>query len=215
MSSEKTNEVADWVHDLSEIRLPRVFNPWGERNDLDREDDGPGARRHRLKTHVDIEDAKLVLVAEALGYNGGRFSGCAMTSERLLLEGAIPRLENMSQKRITTRKIPFSEPTATIVWKCLFEHQIAERTVLWNAFPFHPMGDSELSNRAPTKEELQVGLPLLETLLRIHSDAEVVAIGRKAESSMALLGIECKTARHPSMGGAPAFRSAIRSIMAS
>ena len=53
--------------------------------------------------------------------------------------------------RLSTRARPWSEPSATTVWGTLRELGVAEVTLLWNAFPWHPHKPGNLqSNRTPS-----------------------------------------------------------------
>src|SRR5690606_6746390 len=114
--------------------------------------------RERLAQHLSCNPA-WILVGEAPGYQGCRHTGVAFTSERLLLEGAIPRV-SQAIERLTDRRLPFSEPSATIVWKALYALGIAERTIMWNALQLHPVGAAgDWSNRTPIDAELQHGAP--------------------------------------------------------
>lgn len=67
--------------------MRNVFNP---RVDYDRVHDiGPEAPDIRLKQieqflYARISGAKYLLVAEAVSYQGGRFTGVALTSERII-----------------------------------------------------------------------------------------------------------------------------------
>jgi uracil-DNA glycosylase len=128
----------------------------------------------------------------------------------LLLEGQIPRVPT-GEGRLTSRTRPWSEPSATTVWKTLVALGIAERTALWNAYPWHPhKPDNPHSNRTPSRTERQAGVPVLQAYLRLFRDARVFAVGRNAESSLAELGIQCTPLRHPSMGGAAEFGRQLR-----
>jgi uracil-DNA glycosylase len=200
---------------LAAIRAPcgsDCFNPW---TDTDAgsdpaSQDAPAGRLARLRAHLDC-DARLVLVGEAAGYQGCHVSGIAFTSERLILEGAIPRVH--ASARLSTRARPWSEPSATTVWGTLHELGLAESTVLWNCFPWHPHRPGVLqSNRTPTKSELAQGARILQLLLALHPRARVVAVGRLAHAGLASLGCAAPCVRHPSMGGATAFREGLREL---
>lgn len=74
--------------------LQGLFNPWADHCPYETDDDGPNARLARLSRHLDCNPA-FILVGEAAGYQGCRYSGIAFTSERLLIEltpGAFPLL---------------------------------------------------------------------------------------------------------------------------
>lgn len=183
-----------------------VFNPWVHHDDsTDLAGDAPAARRSRLLAHLDVA-ARHVLIGEAAGYQGCKVSGMPFTSERLILAGAIPRISKPAA-RLTARTRPWSEPSATTVWGTLQALGIAEHTVLWNAYPWHPHKPGLLhSNRTPTRTERLVGVPVLHALLDLFPGARVFAVGRNAEASLQEMGITATPLRHPSMGGAMEFR---------
>jgi uracil-DNA glycosylase len=158
---------------------------------------------------MNIESPLMLCLGEAPGYAGARYSGLAFTSEKLLLDGAIPRVDRLDA-RITNRNKPWSEPSATTVWSTLYDLGIAEEVILFNVFPWHPIGNKPLhSNRTPTKEEKFKGLPYLEELISIYPNSPVVAIGNTAKDSLSLLGVNCTHVRHPAYGGTPEFRSGL------
>jgi uracil-DNA glycosylase len=123
----------------------------------------------------------VLLVGEAPGYRGARVSGIPFTSERQL-SGTGP-----------------AEATATIVRRTLAELGLEDEVVLWNLVPTHP--GSAASNRPPTRSEIEQSYPFLSELA---VGRRVVAIGRLAHARLGGPYV-----RHPSHGGAAAFRLGI------
>ncbi len=104
-----------------------------------------------------------------------------------------------------------------MVWGCLHELRIADRTVLWNAFPWHPYRPGEpYSNRRPSTEEVQKGAQVLRAVLGGFADAAVVAVGQVAREALHnVMGCEPRVVRHPAMAGAREFRSNLAAIVRS
>ena len=195
--------------------LPGLFNQWSDVCPDDEPWNGPDAKLARLAAHLDC-DPRFILCGEAPGHLGCRHSGVAFTSERLLLDGVIPRIP-AEARRLTSRALPFSEPSATIVWKTLYRLGLAERVVMWNALQMHPhkAGDHR-SNRTPTGAEIALGAPALKALVSAYPRARVVAVGRKAQGLLEDLGIACAaTIRHPANGGAAAFAQGLAGLAGS
>jgi uracil-DNA glycosylase len=197
--------LSDFVRSLQIDTHRNVFNPWTTRDaSTDLYTDAPAQRIARLKAHLSI-NARFVLIGEAPGYQGCHVSGIPFTSERLIMEGQIPRTTT-DGARLSSRNRPWSEPSATIVWKTLHALGIAEQAVLWNAFPWHPCKPGKLhSNRTPTRAERQAGLPVLDKLLNLYPTARVFAVGKNAQLSLEEIGRAATPLRHPSMGGAKKF----------
>lgn len=194
-----------------------VFNQYAEACPLLDADESPAeARCRRLELHLNCQP-RLILLGEAAGYQGCRYSGITFTSERLLIEGVVPRLGELLRPvgRITTRKKPFSEPSATIVWRTLNQLGIADRAVMWNSLPFHPYRSGEpLSNRTPSDKELGYGLQFLELLINRFSGVPVVAVGKKAEEALGLIGLlPAACVRHPANGGATKFKEQLAAFV--
>ncbi len=141
----------------------------------------------------------LLLVGEAAGYQGCRFSGIAFTSER-----ALP-----TSQWTSTKPEGWREPSATIVHGALKELGLEDRTILWNVVPFHPAGRVLLSNRRPTVAERRAGTAWLSRLLAIRQPDVVAAIGRVAEAA---LGPTTPYLRHPARGGAGRFRDGLADL---
>lgn len=143
-------------------------------------------RRLRLEEYLRARaDAPLMLVGEAPGYRGARVSGIPFTSERQL-SGSGP-----------------AEATATIVHRVLAELELTDHVLLWNVVPTHP--GTERSNRAPTRAEVQAGSAFAAELLQGRS---LVAVGRVAQTALGGAYV-----RHPSHGGAAAFRRALAALI--
>ena len=102
-----------------------------------------------------------------------------------------------------------SEQSATIVWGVLSE--IGCAPLIWNSFPFHPFQPGNpLSNRLPTRGELQLGSVFLRTLLSCFNVDRVIAVGNTASKTLWGLGVACQKIRHPAQGGKNDFVTGIR-----
>lgn len=193
--------------------IPGLFNPWKDRCLYDTPDNGPSQRLERLAHHLNCKP-EFILIGEAPGYQGCRYSGIPFTSERLLLEGAIPRIGRLTD-RLSTRTRPFSEPSATIVWKTLAELGISKHTILWNALQLHPFKPNQpWTNRTPTDFELALGEPALRLLVGAFPKAKLVAVGKKAGLLLDTMHIApVATVRHPANGGAIKFANGIKALV--
>ncbi|HKP19259.1 MAG TPA: uracil-DNA glycosylase [Gaiellaceae bacterium] len=146
-------------------------------------------RRERLAAYLAARGhAEILLVGEAAGYRGARVSGVPFTSERQL-----------------TGRGP-AEATATIVHRVLAELGLQEQVLLWNVVPTHPHEPGRpYSNRRPTREEVGASALFLAELAR---GRRIVAIGRLAAEATGAPYV-----RHPSHGGASAFRSGLADLL--
>jgi hypothetical protein len=193
--------------------LPGLFNPWKDKCPHDAAGNGPVEKLERLSLHLNC-NPEFILAGEAPGYQGCRYSGIAFTSERLLGEGAIPRIPALAG-RLSTRRLPFSEPSATIVWKTLYRLGIAERTILWNAMQLHPYRPDNLwSNRTPSPSEISLGEPALRLLIEAFPAAKIIAVGKKSEGLLREMEIPIAgSVRHPANGGATEFSAGLKNMM--
>jgi hypothetical protein len=202
-----------------------VFNPWYDvdpQHDIG--EDSPQIRRRQLAQYLTerVKTARYLLIGEAIGYQGGHFSGMAMTSERILLgykekDGVSPEhvFRQISPKRTSKPDIKekgFSENTATIVWKIFAEQKLdTYQFVIWNAFSWHPYNEKKglLSNRTPTADELESAIPNVKIFLNIFNTAKPLAVGEHAHSILSDIGVQCEKLRHPAHGGANDFRDGL------
>jgi hypothetical protein len=190
-----------------------VVNPY---RDADPDLDRPGAARRRcanLEAYLErVGRPRVVLVGEALGFRGGRFSGIAFTSERQLVGEDGRRLPWASSPPFhSTSRNPalWLEPSGSIVWDAL--GGAAAGVLLWNSFPWHPFGKTgPLSNRTPEPALWKANLHVLEALFADVGAVRVLAVGRTAQAALGELGVEAPALRHPAHGGAVVFRAQMR-----
>ncbi len=209
---------------LKAVKLDNIFNPWfcrDKENDID--SNAPVIRLSQLKQYLlERKNAKYLLVGEALGYQGGHFTGIAMTSERILLgkmehKSITPRhvftgIEPQRTSMPSIKKDGFSEPTATIVWERLIKSGYDMNDfIIWNAFPWHPYKPEKgvLSNRTPSNYEFEKGKPVMLELLKLVNFKRIIAVGEKSRIQLDQMGIDASVVRHPANGGATKFREQI------
>jgi len=208
------------------------FNPWYQQDKQhDRTEKAPQIRRCQLRAYLSerVGKAKYLCIAEAIGYQGGHFSGIAMTSERILLghhkpvhgipaDGVFQSIEPERTSKPGLKEKGMTEPTATIMWKALYNLGINPyEVVLWNALAWHPYEEDNgmLTNRTPTDTELQAGYPTLKAFLNLYPNAQCIAVGRKCEQCLTAFGIPYIPVRHPANGGAPKFRRQMKELVES
>ncbi|HPG40778.1 MAG TPA: uracil-DNA glycosylase [bacterium] len=218
----------EFIKLLDTAPLPNVFNPW---RDVDKEHDmdsfAPHIRREQLQRYLaERRNARYMLLGEGLSYQGGHFTGIAMTSERILLggmrhKGITPQMvfSGLVPRRTSApafKKNGFSENTATIVWGFMAEQRLnCQDFIFWNAFPWHPWNAARgiLSNRAPLPTELARGRVVLQALLHSHQFTQIIAVGNHAKTTLDKMGIPAAAVRHPAFGGASLFKTQIQAIL--
>lgn len=206
--------IETFISDISSVRLSGIFNPWGESCPHDIHPQEYLNRRIRLKQHFECANPSIILIGEAPGYQGCRYTGIPFTSEKLIIQGLIPRVSLSPPFRISVRTKPWSEPSATIVWNALHQHKIQDSAILFNAVPWHPQGLGGFhSNRTPTAAEKDAGLAFLENLLDLFQGVRVAAVGNIAHESVKSLGLSCFKLRHPARGGATLFRQGLHNLL--
>ncbi len=223
------NKVKSFITNLQKYHRQNIFNPWSESdNQWDIGADAAVKRSENLYNYlIARRDAKFILVAEALGYQGGHFSGIAMTSERLFKTmpscyffDSEPCRTSCPTKLAAAGKPAlvsggFCEPTGSIVWKTMLSLMPTPTSWLhWNTFAFHPHkpGDT-LTNRTPTDDEVESGKHLLVEFLNLFPNATVVAVGRIAHETLTGMGYTVTRVRHPANGGATEFKNNIHDLL--
>lgn len=158
-----------------------------------------------LATHPEV-----LLVGEAPGYRGFRRVGVPFSSEKLLLTH--PFFTSDPAFGVEHPDAPMAESSASIVWRTMDE--LSFYPLIWASFPFHPhLPGNPLSNRAPTRAETELGKRFLDDLIALSGARTVVAVGRVAERTLGEMGIAAHAVRHPSHGGATAFRDGLAAFI--
>jgi Uracil DNA glycosylase superfamily len=187
-----------------------LFNPY---HDHSASVDRVGAaeiRRSNLANYFGscVDRPRLFLLAEAPGPWGCRFSGVPITSESQLVDPDFP----ISGRQSSLKKEPYKEYSAGIFWRLMTD--VFPDFVVWNACPCHPHKAGEpFTIRAPRQTELRSFAPLVAELIDIFQPKDVLAVGRKAQRTLADTGVEATYVRHPSQGGATAFRTGVLEVL--
>ncbi len=189
----------------------RVFNQYRDVDpELDRPD-GAQVRCRNLRHYLEaFAGARYVLVGEAAGYAGCRFSGIPFTCEAQLVGPApLAWTAGYDLARSSAAATLWVERSATMVWAAFDERRDC---LLWNAFPWHPYGArGPLSNRHAGRD-LGEGLDVLRCLLDLFPGARPYAIGRVAEGALTELGVDAPYIRHPSHGGKARFEAGVAAL---
>lgn len=202
-------QIEAFVESLARTRPTRdSINPW----DYSREENE--IRRNNLKTYLSIireNRSRVLLVGEAPGYRGTRRTGVPFSSEKIILTH--PFFTTRKEFTIENVAHPIAEASASIVWRTMDELQFFP--LIWASFPFHPHEPgNDLTNRAPTKEELVLGQAPLRLLMELFEIEAVLAVGRAAERTLQEMNVPIVAhVRHPSHGGATLFKEGLRDFV--
>jgi uracil-DNA glycosylase len=196
--------------------LPHVTNHYAYTDEEGITREANKARRENLRLYLRqmvVERPSFLLVGEAPGYRGCRVTGVPFTNKRLLLDQG-RNLIKQGGFRVAAEDNDLSrhEATAAIMWQTL--QNLGFFPLLWNAFPFHPyQPGAPLSNRRPTRHELEVGATYLLALIDIFRPQRLVAVGNCAADSLSRSGLPHDKVRHPSHGGKRAFTTQLHALL--
>jgi len=185
-----------------------LFNPYNDNNPTVDLPNANEIRQENLRNYLRSfpKRPSVVLVGEAPGWRGCRFSGVPFTSEEQLCNGNLP----FKGLQSSNKALPYKESTATIFWRHMSHHH--PKFFAWNCIPFHPYKLKNLiSNRTPIEEVSDWSWLLLE-ILSLIKPKQVIAVGRKAEESLSKIGSLHSYVRHPANGGSKNFKKGIEKI---
>ena len=216
----------DWRDRLAALFAERLFDePAGDRlfnpyrgTDAHDGPDAPARRRANLLAALDAVAAAapggrpdVLVVAEAPGPWGARFSGVPFTNERQLLDPAFPVTGRPTSAQFAATGEPVTEYSGAIYWDAMLPHW--GRFWTWNAVPFHPhRAGAPLTIRTPGVREVRRWHGLLGGVVEALAPGVCVAVGRKAEGALAAVGARPVYVRHPSQGGATRFREGMAAL---
>jgi uracil-DNA glycosylase len=202
--------IQEWVFTADDCCEKPLFNFY-HRCDL--EVDLPGAdliRRENLRLYLQnfSEQPSVLVVGEAPGWRGCRFSGVPFTSQAQLLSGELPFAGRLSG----CASSPRYESTATVFWQAMRPYH--PMFLVWNCVPLHPYRPGNLlSNRPLDRQEITCYLPLLREMIALLAPRWVLAVGRVAKSALDAIDTSAIHVRHPSHGGAKAFKDGVESVL--
>ena len=187
-----------------------LFNPYSSDHPAA---DRPGAfriRRANLRNFLTsyAEPPRVLIVGEASGPWGCRFSGVPFTSEKQLTSGMLP----FSGRQSSTATEPCRERTADIFWDVMARYH--PQCFIWNAVPLHPHFAGEpFSLRRPCPAEVKAFSDLLSAIIAMLKPRCTVAVGRIAERALQSIDVVPVYVRHPSHGGNKEFKTGIERIL--
>jgi len=217
----------DDLWNLLENRLflmPSTEKLFNQYKDVDPRVDLPNAheiRRGNLMNYLRSFPGRpnILVVGEAAGPWGARFSGIPFTGEKQLCKHTMPflgRQSSVERPLLETKKEPpYTSQSAEIFWRVMKPRH--PRFFVWDCVPFHPHPPNKILRiRNPTKKEISDFSGLLKEIIELLNikPGRIAAVGRKAEC--ALKEIEVKESihyvRHPSRGGAREFERGIEKL---
>ena len=192
------------IDELAAARIGETFNQFRDSDGDDRGPEAPAIRRDNVREYLRARlDAPVLLVAEAAGWRGARYSGLCLYSERQFGD------DEPSLRRSSTHARGWSEPSATVVQAAIAPWR--RSVVLWNLVPTHPRRDGEAhTNRTPTRAEIVAAEHWLGEVQALLRPQHVGAIGMHAARS---LGDGVPAVRHPSHGGAVPCAQGLRELL--
>ena len=216
--------IADFIDLLQRGPTPgeAVFNPWRDHDDRDAAPrrDAPRKRRENMAKYLEARahSARVLLLGEAPSHRGARFTGIAFCSEvELTQKRDLIAHEPLVLTSAQGHEKPMRERSAAVIWGELDRAGVARQVVLWNAFPWHPHGDTVTSNRKPRLTEVAQGRVVFEALLSCFSyKLSIFAVGKVAEDALRRWDNAACAGyiRHPAQGGEVKFRAQFRGHVA-
>lgn len=187
-----------------------LFNQYRDTNLSVDQINAPLIRQNNLENYLISvsENPHTLVVGEAPGPWGCRFSGVPFTSENQLCTNDLP----FQGQQSSNNDAAYSSRSSQMFWDTMLQYH--PHFFVWNAIPYHPHHhDNNLSVRNPTKTEIKENQNHLIALYSIVQPNLVIAVGRNAEYALNRTGIVNHYVRHPSYGGAKQFAKGITRLL--
>ena len=191
----------DFISELAVLQLGRTFNFYADDVDGIDRPGGSAIRRENLRRYLNerLPRCRILLIGEAPGYRGWRFTGIPFMAERTM----------STENRSSLHPDGWAEISATIVTRTLRDLGIEDETVRWATVPLHPAQPGKpLTNRTPVSAEVREGVQWANRLLTGAQPAIVLAVGRIAQRQFP----GAVAIRHPAHGGATEFREGLEAV---
>jgi uracil-DNA glycosylase len=193
-----------------------LFNQYQDRDLSVDLPDANEIRKENLWNYLNSfsERPSILMVGEAAGPWGCRFSGVPFTGEKQLCESMLPFFGHQSSKNNPSLKIkrfpPHVSLSAKIFWEIL--KPFHPKFFVWDCIPLHPHKVNKiLSVRNPTSREVLAFSDLLRKIVEIIRPRQILSIGREAEKALTYVGTKSSYICHPSHGGANKFEVGVKS----
>jgi hypothetical protein len=192
--------------------LFNMYKDFDERVDLA---NAAEIRRNNLYNYLQSFKRKpeFLIIAEAPGPWGCRFSGVALTSEYQLVYNKLPfhgQLSSRKEPAIDVKKTaPYRSNTSDQFWEVMLPFH--ENIFVWNCVPFHPHKIGRILNpiRNPSTNEVKQFSDILVKLRDILGPKKILSVGKTSFNALEKLHIESRYIRHPSRGGFKKFKEEI------
>lgn len=197
---------------------PTLFNFYRDEDPALDQVGAAAQRRAHLAAYLDAFDVPgparpdVLLLAEAPGPHGTRFSGIPLAAEAFLVDPAYPVAGRPTSREAERTGRPLGEYSSGIVRRTLAPYP--GRVFIWSTVPLHPHPAGQPRKiRTPTRAEAERFAPVVEAVAAAVQPRLVLAVGRVAERTLAALGIGARYVRHPSQGGARLFADGVRAAL--
>jgi uracil-DNA glycosylase len=177
-----------------------LFNPYNKEKSEDDLEDAWRIRQNNLlgyfRSFREVPRVCALVVGEAPGHRGVRFSGVPFTSEKQLCCDEFFR-QFHGHRSSTDKQLNFSR-TSEVFWDVMRGYH--PKFIAWNCMPYHPYKAVDLprSNRTPRSGDLKIGSRILGQLWAcLQKPLQVIAVGSIAKKALEMAGIQAILVRHP------------------